>query len=93
MPVNNSAENVTHCRIIKLIDGNGVEVTQEAWGDWIASTARRAHSSDQLNINQFHSCGLLEVIPDVDYIHMCHKLFEYNPCTSSSGQAIVSVIL
>ena len=63
MPVNDSAENVTHCGVIKLIDGDGIEVTQETWGDWVASTSRWTHGSDQLYINQFHSCGIFKVIP------------------------------
>ena len=63
MPVDDSVENVAHCRVIKLIDGDSVEVTQEAWSDRVASTARGAHGSDELNINQFHSSGVLKVIP------------------------------
>ena len=51
MPVNDSAENVTHCGVIKFIDGDGIEVTQETWGNWVASTSRWTHGSDQLYIN------------------------------------------
>lgn len=93
MPVNNPTKNMTHRRVIKLIDGDCVKVTQEAWSDRVASTARRAHSSDQLNINQFHSCGILQVIPVIE--NVCTKCYEniINNNTSSNDQATVSVIL
>lgn len=63
MPVDDSAENVTHRSVIKLVDGDSIEVTQETWGDWVTSTTRGPHGSDELNINQLHGSGIFKVIP------------------------------
>jgi len=39
MPVDNSAENGRHCVVVKLINGDGVEVAKKARRDGIATAA------------------------------------------------------
>ena len=63
MPVDDSAENVIHRCVIKLVDGDSIEVTQETWSDWVTSPTRGAHGGDELNINQLHGSGILKVVP------------------------------
>ena len=52
MPVYNSAENEFHGSVVKLVDGDGVEVAEESRGDRIASTPWRTHRSYQQNVHQ-----------------------------------------
>lgn len=52
MPVYNPAENQFHGVVIKLVNGDGVEVAEEARGDWIASAPWRTHCSYQQNVHQ-----------------------------------------
>ena len=52
MPANDSIEDEFHCVIVKLIDGDGVEVAQEPWSYGVSPSTRRAHGSNQNNINK-----------------------------------------
>ena len=38
MPLHDAAEDGGHGLIIKLVDGDGVQVTQEAWGHRVTAT-------------------------------------------------------
>lgn len=51
VPVCDSAEDVRHDIIVKLVDGDGVEVAQEARSDWITPSPWGAHRSNQQRIH------------------------------------------
>ena len=63
MPVHDGPEDALHGVVVKLVDGDGVEVAQEAGSDWVTAAAGRTHGRDQLNVNQLHGRGLLQVVP------------------------------
>lgn len=59
----NVGENVNHGVIAEGINAKNVEMPQEAWSHSIPSTARGAHSWDDLEINKSDLGGILQVIP------------------------------
>ena len=64
MPVHNSSKDKCHGVVIKFIDGDGVEVTEEARGDGIPPSPGWAHGCNEENIHQVHGSVLLEIIPN-----------------------------
>lgn len=52
-----------HRLVIELVDGDDIEVSQEARGDGVPPTTRGAHGSQDLDINQREFAGILLVIP------------------------------
>ena len=51
MPIHNPAENEGHGAVVELIDGDCVEVAEEAWCDWVPPTTGRPHSCNQQGIH------------------------------------------
>lgn len=63
MPVHDFPKDGDHGVIIKFINGDHVEVSQEARGHRVPATTWWAHGSHDLDVNQLHGCGFLQVIP------------------------------
>ena len=63
MPLHNLTEYTRHCNVAELVDGDGVEVTEEARSDGIAAPTRGTHGGYELHIHQLHGGVLLEVVP------------------------------
>ena len=53
-----------HCFIIKWVDGNDIEVTQEARCDGISTSTRGTHSSKELDVLQNYLGCVLCIIPE-----------------------------
>ena len=51
MPVHDSAKYFGHSRIMEIINGYVIEVTQEPGGYRVSSSTGGSHGSDQLNID------------------------------------------
>ena len=54
MPVHDATENQLHCLILKLIDGEGVEVPEESLGDGVTTSSRGTHGCHQDDVHQIH---------------------------------------
>ena len=52
MPSNDSVEDELHGAVVKLIDGDGIEVPEESRSDGVTPTTRGTHSSDKENVNK-----------------------------------------
>lgn len=52
VPVHDPAVDQAHGRVVKLIDGDGVEMPEEAGRDWVASTPWGAHCGNQQRVHQ-----------------------------------------
>lgn len=63
MPVHDFPENGDHGIIIKFINGDHVKMSQEARGHRVPATTWWAHGCHDLDVNQFHGRGFLQVIP------------------------------
>ena len=63
VPVHDPPEDGDHGVIIKLVNGDHVEVSEETRGDRIPATARGTHGGHNLDVNQLHGRGFLEVVP------------------------------
>ena len=59
VPVHDPAEDQLHGGIVKLVDGDGVEVAEEARGDGVTPTSWGTHGCYQQNV---HQVDLLEGI-------------------------------
>ena len=56
VPVNDPAKDEGHGAVVELVDGNGVEVAKETWGDWVATASRWTHGCDEQGIHQIDLC-------------------------------------
>ena len=52
VPVHDAAEDQLHGLVLKVIDGEGVEVAQESWRDGVPPATGRTHSSNQNDVHQ-----------------------------------------
>ena len=52
MPVHDTTEDEFHCLVFKLIDGECVEVSEEARRDGVAAATWRTHSRYQDDVHQ-----------------------------------------
>ena len=53
MPVKNLAEDGRHGFVVELVDGDRVEVTQEARRHLVATSTGRSHRCDDLDVDEF----------------------------------------
>ena len=54
VPVHDAAEDELHCVTLKLVDGEGVEVSEEPRGDGVTTSSRWTHGRYQYNVRQVH---------------------------------------
>ncbi len=59
----NRRENTRHSLVTELINRNEVIMTNKAWRHGIASTTRRSHGRDQLNVLELEAARVLLVVP------------------------------
>ena len=51
MPPDDAVEDELHRGVVELVNGDGVEVSEEPRGDRVTPTSRRTHGSDQLDVH------------------------------------------
>jgi len=69
MPAEDGVVDGGHLLVVELVDGDGVEVSQEARCDWVATAARWTHRRHQLDVGQVDRRRLLQVVPVVANSH------------------------
>ena len=52
-----------HFTVVKLVDGDGVKVSKEAWRDGVATAARWTHRCHQLDVSQVDCTRVFQVVP------------------------------
>ena len=52
VPIHDLAEDDSHCLVIKFVDGDGVEVSEETRGNGVTPTTWGAHGSNQQYIHK-----------------------------------------
>lgn len=62
-PVRNRGVDASICLIIKLSDGDEVEMAHKARCDWVTTTARRTHRAYKLDVLQLAEGVVTAVIP------------------------------
>ena len=62
-PADDGVENLLESHVIEFREAQQVEMTHEARSDLVASTAGRAHRSDEVGVDDGTPRLLLEVIP------------------------------
>ena len=63
VPAEDGAVDGRHLAFVELVDGDGVEVAQEARRDGVAAAARRSHRRHQLHVGQVDRRRVLQVVP------------------------------
>ena len=63
VPFHNLTEYTRHRNVAELVDGDGVEVTEEAGSDGVPPPTRRTHGGYELHVHQLHGSVLLEIVP------------------------------
>ncbi len=77
VPVDDLAEDEGHGVVVELVDGDGVEVAKEAWGDWVTPATRRAHGCNEQGVHQIdlhNKRGLITTL-------VCDGFTVYTTCT------------
>ena len=54
VPVHDTAKDEFHCVTLKVVDGEGVEMTEEPRGDGVTTSSRWTHGCYQYNVHQVH---------------------------------------